>query len=82
MTMHTLVGGLHVREAAGPDLDRWDDIVRRFANHRVAHLRAWVQSLEASGRGRAVYLVFEQDGETVACLPGLVTTVAGLKLFG
>ena len=82
MTVPTLVGGLHVREATGPDLDRWDDIVRRFANHRVVHLRAWVESLETSGRGRPVYLVFERDGETVACLPGLVTTVAGLRLFG
>lgn len=72
---------LHVREVEGAELARWDDAVRRFP-HRIVHLRAWIRSLEASGRGRAVHLLFERSGEVVGCLPGLVTSVAGVRIFG
>ena len=74
--------GVTVREAQAADLEHWDDLVRRFPNHRVVHTRAWVESLEAAGLGRPLYLLFEKDGEVVGCLPGLLATVCGLKLFG
>ncbi len=63
-------------------MDGWDDLVRRFDNHRVTHLRCWVESLVASGCGRALYLVFERDGDIVACLPGVIARLGGLRLYG
>ena len=74
--------GVSVREALPADLERWDTLVRSFPNHRVVHTRAWVESLEAAGLGRPLYLLFEKDGEVVGCLPGLLASVAGLRLFG
>lgn len=71
-----------IREASPAEREHWDDLVQGFENHRVTHLRAWVESLVASGCGRALYLVFEKDGAVAACLPGLIATVGGLKLFG
>ena len=43
---------LRIREATPEELSSWDAIVRRFPNHRLPHLRAWVDSLTASGCGR------------------------------
>ena len=74
--------GVSVREASAADLEHWDELVRRFANHRVVHTRAWVESLEAAGLGRPLYFLFEKSGEVVGCLPGLLASVAGLRLFG
>jgi predicted ATP-grasp superfamily ATP-dependent carboligase len=71
-----------IREVTGDDLVRWDDWVRGFANHRVTHTRAWIESLEATGHGVPLYLVLEREGEVVACLPGLLASVAGWRLFG
>ena len=71
-----------VRAATPAELAGWDDLVRRFDNHRVGHTRAWVESLAASGQGEPQYLVFEQDGEIVGCLPGLISSLAGLRIFG
>lgn len=73
---------LRVRRATPTELQAWDEIVRRFANHRVVHTKAWVRSLEASGFGRARFLVLEKDGEIVGCLPGLLTYVGPFRLFG
>jgi len=73
---------VRVREASPAELERWDDLVRRFPNHRVVHTRAWVESLEAAGLGQPLYLLFEKDGEAVGCLPGLLASVVGLRLFG
>jgi hypothetical protein len=73
---------LHLRECSPLELPEWDSLVRRFANHRVAHTLAWVRSLEASGFGRSRFLVFEKEGEIVGCLPGLVTDIGPIRLFG
>jgi Acetyltransferase (GNAT) domain len=73
---------LCVREATAPELLAWDETVRRFSNHRVVHTLAWVRSLEASGFGRAQFLVLEKDGQIVGCLPGLLSSVGPLRLFG
>src|SRR5439155_11778234 len=64
-----------VREASLAELECWDELVRGFPNCRVVHTRAWVRSLEACGKGRPLYLVFEQTGEVVGCLPGLLVRV-------
>jgi CelD/BcsL family acetyltransferase involved in cellulose biosynthesis len=71
-----------VREASPAEQERWDELVRGFPNCRVVHTRAWIRSLEASGKGRPLYLVFERDGEVVACLPGLRVTVGPFRVFG
>ena len=75
-------GRLRLREASSDEIRRWDELVRRFANHRIVHTTAWVRSLEASGFGRAHFLILEKDGEIVGCLPGLVSQVGPLRLFG
>jgi predicted ATP-grasp superfamily ATP-dependent carboligase len=75
----TIVG---VREASPAELACWDELLPQWPNHRVVHSRAWVESLRASGCGRPLYLVVEKDGETVGCLPGLLTSVGGWRLFG
>src|SRR5918997_209446 len=73
---------LRVREFSPAELSGWDKLVRRFANHRVTHTLAWLRSLEASGFGSARFLVVEKDGEIVGCLPGLVSDVGPIRLFG
>lgn len=75
-------GRLRLREASSDEIRRWDELVRRFTNHRIVHTTAWVRSLEASGFGRAHFLILEKDGEIVGCLPGLVSQVGPLRLFG
>lgn len=73
---------IELREATPAERDSWDALVRRFANHRVVHTKAWIESLEASGCGRPLYLVYEQDGHIVGCLPGLLVKVGRWKVFG
>jgi len=73
---------LTVREAAPAEEQEWDTLVRRFDQHRIVHTRGWVRSLEASGCGRPLFLVFERDHEIVGCLPGLVVRLGPLRLFG
>ncbi len=75
-------GTLTIRAATSVELEGWDTLVRRFDNHRVTHLRAWVESLVDAGCGSALYLVFERDGEIVGAQPGLLASVAGLTLYG
>jgi hypothetical protein len=71
-----------IREASHSELAGWDALVRSFANHRVVHTTAWIRSLEGSGFGHPLFLVFEKGGEIVGCLPGLVSEVGPFRLFG
>lgn len=71
-----------LRECSPLELDGWDAVARRFANHRVVHTLGWIRSLEASGFGRAHFLLFEKEGEIVGCLPGLVSDIGPIRLFG
>lgn len=82
MTALAAPATLQVREASPTELLIWDEMVRRFANHRVVHTTAWVRSLEASGYGRPQFLVLEKNGDIVGCLPGLLTSVGPFRLFG
>jgi GNAT acetyltransferase-like protein len=82
VTTLTLVATLQVREVEDSELPEWDSLVRRFRNHRVVHTLAWLRSLEASGFGRARFMVFEKDGEIVGCMPGLLSDVGPFRLFG
>jgi CelD/BcsL family acetyltransferase involved in cellulose biosynthesis len=71
-----------VRDATDEELVRWDDLVTRFPNYRVSHKRAWMNSLSASVKGRPLFLVYEKKNELVGCLPGFLTSIGPLRLFG
>jgi CelD/BcsL family acetyltransferase involved in cellulose biosynthesis len=71
-----------LREATPAEVAGWDELVRRFPNHRVVHVRAWSEFLEAARCGRPLYLVAERDGAVVAALPGLLTRLGTLTLYG
>jgi len=73
---------VRIREIESTGLDGWDALVRRYDQHRVVHTQSWVESLEAAGCGRPLYLAFEQQGEVVGCMPGLLSSVGGYRLFG
>jgi hypothetical protein len=73
---------MQIREASPSELAGWDALVRGFGNHRVVHTTAWIRSLEASGFGHPLFLVFEKAGEIVGCLPGIVSEVGPFRLFG
>jgi hypothetical protein len=82
MSAVATTSSIRVREFSPAELSRWDTLVRRFANHRVTHTLAWLRSLEASGFGSARFLAVEKDGEIVGCLPGLISDVGPIRLFG
>jgi CelD/BcsL family acetyltransferase involved in cellulose biosynthesis len=73
---------VQLREASHAELSGWDALVRSFPNHRVVHTTAWIRSLEGSGFGHPLFLVFEKQGQIVGCLPGLVSEVGPFRLFG
>lgn len=71
-----------LREATSREVEQWDKLVTRFQNHRVMHTLGWIRSLEDSTGGRPLFLVYEKGGEIVACLPGLITKVGPIRVFG
>src|SRR3954471_2039288 len=73
---------LRVREASPDELAQWDEIVRRFPNTRVPHLRAWIDALAACDCGTPLYLLLEDDQGIVGALPGLLVKVGKWRLFG
>jgi len=73
---------LVIREATDDELSRWDELVMRFDNYRVSHKLAWMQSLRGSVKGQPLYLVYEKDKQVVGCLPGFLTNIGPLRLFG
>jgi hypothetical protein len=73
---------IQIREASQAELSAWDTLVRSFPNHRVVHTTAWIRSLEGSGFGHPLFLVFEKHGQVIGCLPGLVSEVGPFRLFG
>jgi hypothetical protein len=73
---------LEIRETTPTELRDWDALVRRFPGRRVEHTRAWIESLVATGLGKALYLVWTVEGDIVACLPGLLKKVGPFLLYG
>lgn len=71
-----------VREASASEVARWDELVTRFDGYGLVHKLAWIRSLEASGLGKPLFLVFERDRQIVGCLPGLLVRVGPLRIFG
>ncbi len=74
--------GTQVRSATSEEILRWDELIARFKNHRVTHKTAWLRSLENCVKGKMLYLVYENRGEIVGCLPGMITRVGPLRVFG
>jgi D-aspartate ligase len=77
-----MTGVMQVREASEAELAGWDAIVRRFPNHRMPHLRAWIDALAACNCGRPLYLLLEDDSGVVGALPGLLRKLGKWTLFG
>jgi hypothetical protein len=77
-----LITATRVREASASEIERWDELVRRFSGYGLTHTLAWVRSLEASGLGKSLFMVFERENDIVGCLPGLLVRVGPLRLFG
>ena len=71
-----------IHEATPAELDGWDELVERFDNHHIVHTRAWIEWLKACGHGSPLYLVLEDDGGIVGCLPGLLRSLGPLRIFG
>ncbi len=71
-----------IREATTEELPRWDEMVMRFENYRVSHKLAWMRSLQDSVKGHPLYLVYEKNKKVVGCLPGFLTNIGPLRLFG
>jgi len=70
-----------IREASADERDEWDRLVTRFDGYRLFHKRAWLESLEACFRGKALYLVCEKEGKVVGCWPGLLVDFFCFRLF-
>jgi CelD/BcsL family acetyltransferase involved in cellulose biosynthesis len=71
-----------LREATASEIAAWDETVARFANRRIFHKTCWLRYLETVTSGKALFLVYEKEGEVVGCLPGLLLRRGGLRLFG
>ena len=71
-----------VREATPREIAAWDELVTQFTNHRLVHRAAWIRSLERSGVGQPLWLVFEYNGDVAGCLPGLLVRLGPIRLFG
>ena len=71
-----------VRAATPSERGEWDQLVARFPSCRIVHKRAWIEWLEACGCGTPLYLVFEQAGEVVGAIPGLLVRLGLLRLYG
>ena len=71
-----------VREASSSEVALWDELVTRFHGYGLVHKLAWIRSLEASGLGKPLFLVFERERQVVGCLPGLLVRVGPLRVFG
>lgn len=73
---------LLVREATPQELESWDDLVTAFDNCRVTHKLGWMHSLQSTVKGQPLFLVYERSSQVVGCIPGYLTNVGPVRLFG
>lgn len=71
-----------VREASAAEILNWDRLVKRFPNYRISQTRSWMASLNATVKGRPLFLIYEKNKQVVGCLPGFLTNIGPLRLFG
>lgn len=74
--------GILVREASTHEASVWDELVTGFDNYRIFHKTGWLRSIEEFSGAKPVYLIFENGGEIVGCLPGFLVKKALLRIFG
>ncbi|HKO98105.1 MAG TPA: GNAT family N-acetyltransferase [Pyrinomonadaceae bacterium] len=79
---HGSQSSIVIREATREELNRWDDLVMSFDNYRVSHKLAWIHSLQSTVKGQALFLVYEKSNRIVGCIPGFLTHIGPLRLFG
>ncbi len=53
-----------------------------FDNYRISHKRAWMDSILSTVKGEPLYLIYERGDRIVGCIPGIVTHIGPLRLFG
>lgn len=71
-----------IREATREELERWDELVMGFDNYRISHKLAWMQSLQSAVKGQPLFLIYERANKIVGCIPGFLTNIGPLRLFG
>ena len=54
----------------------------RFENYRVSHKMAWMESLKGTVKGQPLYLIYQKAGRIAGALPGYLTNIGPLRLFG
>ena len=77
-----LKGEVLVREATPDELERWDDLVMEFDNYRISHKLSWMHSLQATVNGQPLFLIYERANRIVGCIPGFLTNIGPVRLFG
>lgn len=71
-----------IREATPDELSRWDELVMGFDNYRISHKLSWMHSLQSTVKGQPLFLIYERAGRIVGCMPGFLTSIGPLRLFG
>jgi hypothetical protein len=71
-----------IREATPDELEGWDELVMGFDNYRISHKLSWMQSLQSTVKGQPLYLIYEKGNRIVGCIPGFLTNVGPVRLFG
>jgi CelD/BcsL family acetyltransferase involved in cellulose biosynthesis len=74
--------GASAREARLDEIVNWDRLVTRFPNHRIVHQIGWLRSIAAAEGAEPIFIVFEKGSDIVGCLPGLVTRIGPVRIFG
>jgi CelD/BcsL family acetyltransferase involved in cellulose biosynthesis len=74
--------GVSAREARLDEIVNWDRLVARFPNHRIVHQIGWLRSIAAAEGAKPVFIIFEKGGDVVGCLPGLITRIGPVRIFG
>src|SRR5436190_1011883 len=74
--------GASAREARLDEIVNWDRLVTRFPNARIVHQIGWLRSVAVSEGADPIFILFEKGNEIVGCLPGLVTRIGPVRIFG
>ena len=53
-----------------------------FDNYRISHKLSWIYSLQSTVKGRPLFLIYERAGRIVGCIPGFLTSIGPVRLFG
>ncbi|HET9337171.1 MAG TPA: GNAT family N-acetyltransferase [Sphingomicrobium sp.] len=76
------ISPVEIREATPDELEGWDELVMGFQNYRITHKRSWMQSLQSTVKGQPLYLIYTKANRIVGCIPGFLTNVGPVRLFG